>query len=58
MVELEPGKIKSNIIVIYKEKKIHKLLYPGLKSHPQFELAKSQMTGFGGIISIDEIYVF
>ncbi len=34
-------------------KKIEKLYYPGLKSHPQYELAKSQMSGFGGIISID-----
>jgi len=34
-------------------KKIEKLYYPGLDSHPQSELAKSQMTGFGGIISLD-----
>ncbi len=27
--------------------------YPGLKSHPGYELAKKQMTGFGGIISVD-----
>lgn len=27
--------------------------YPGLKSHPQHELAKSQMRGFTGMISID-----
>lgn len=25
--------------------------YPGLTSHPQHELAKSQMTGFGGMVS-------
>lgn len=25
--------------------------YPGLPSHPQFDLAKSQMTGFGGMVS-------
>jgi len=32
---------------------IQKVLYPGLKSHPQHELAKKQMRGFGGIISIE-----
>src|SRR5688572_18744111 len=28
------------------------VIYPGLPSHPQHELAKKQMTGFGGMISI------
>lgn len=27
--------------------------YPGLKSHPQHELARRQMTGFGGMIAFD-----
>ncbi len=31
---------------------IEKVLYPGLKSHPQHGLASSQMDGFGGMISI------
>ena len=35
------------------DKKIKKLFYPGLESHPQYELAKSQMRGFGGIISLE-----
>ena len=30
-----------------------KVYYPGLPSHPQHELACRQMTGFGGMISID-----
>jgi cystathionine beta-lyase/cystathionine gamma-synthase len=30
-----------------------KLYYPGDASHPQHELAQKQMTGFGGMISID-----
>jgi cystathionine beta-lyase/cystathionine gamma-synthase len=34
-------------------KKIGKVLYPGLSSHPQYELAKKQMRGFGGMISIE-----
>lgn len=31
---------------------IARVLYPGLLSHPQHELASRQMTGFGGMISI------
>ena len=31
---------------------IEKTIYPGLPSHPQHELAKRQMDGFGGIISV------
>ena len=31
---------------------IEKVIYPGLTSHPQHVLAKRQMQGFGGIISI------
>jgi len=31
--------------------KIQKVLYPGLASHPQYELAKRQMSGFGGMIT-------
>jgi cystathionine gamma-synthase len=31
--------------------KVEQVLYPGLTSHPQHELAKQQMTGFGGMLS-------
>ncbi|HEY5805353.1 MAG TPA: cystathionine gamma-synthase [Lysobacter sp.] len=31
---------------------VEKVLYPGLKSHPQHELAKRQMDGFGGMVSV------
>lgn len=31
---------------------VEKVIYPGLASHPQHELAKRQMQGFGGIVSI------
>jgi cystathionine gamma-lyase len=30
-----------------------KVIYPGLPSHPQHELACRQMTGFGGMISVE-----
>ncbi|MFO7743996.1 MAG: PLP-dependent aspartate aminotransferase family protein [Psychroflexus sp.] len=32
---------------------VERVYYPGLKSHPQHELAKSQMSGFGGMLSFD-----
>ena len=31
---------------------VAKVIYPGLPSHPQHELAKRQMHGFGGMISV------
>ncbi|SDG47476.1 cystathionine gamma-synthase [Dyella sp. 333MFSha] len=31
---------------------IEKVIYPGLQSHPQHDLASRQMDGFGGILSI------
>jgi len=30
--------------------KVERVVYPGLPSHPQHELAKKQMTGFGGML--------
>lgn len=34
-------------------KKVKKVLYPGLTDHPQHELAKKQMSGFGSMITFD-----
>jgi len=31
---------------------VEKVLYPGLPEHPGHELAKSQMSGFGGMVSV------
>jgi cystathionine beta-lyase/cystathionine gamma-synthase len=33
--------------------KVKTVLYPGLPSHPQYELARQQMNGFGGMLSFD-----
>ena len=33
--------------------RVQKVYYPGLKSHPQHELARRQMSGFGGMISFE-----
>ena len=32
---------------------VKKVFYPGLESHPQHELAKTQQTGFGGLLSFE-----
>ena len=33
--------------------KVKRVIYPGLPDHPQYELAKRQMKGFGGMVSFD-----
>lgn len=35
------------------DKRIRAIYYPGLPSHPQHELAKRQMSGFGAMMSIE-----
>ena len=34
-------------------KNVLRVLYPGLPSHPQHSVAKAQMTGFGGMVTIE-----
>jgi cystathionine beta-lyase/cystathionine gamma-synthase len=36
-----------------KHKKIKRVMYPGLESDPNYKIAKKQMRGFGGIVSIE-----
>ena len=36
-----------------KHNKVNNVFYPGLNSDPNYEVAKKQMKGFGGIVSID-----
>ncbi|MCU1763102.1 cystathionine gamma-synthase [Pseudomonas sp. 14P_8.1_Bac3] len=36
-----------------RQPQVARVYYPGLPSHPQHELAKRQMRGFGGMISVD-----
>jgi cystathionine gamma-lyase len=38
---------------LLKHPAVQKVIYPGLKSHPQYALAKRQMDGPGGIITIE-----
>jgi cystathionine beta-lyase/cystathionine gamma-synthase len=36
-----------------RHEKVTKVNYPGLVSHPQHELAKKQMSGYGGMLSFE-----
>ncbi|SRR5579883_207939 len=38
---------------LHSDPRVAKVFYPGLASHPQHELAKSQMKAFGGMISLE-----
>ena len=38
---------------LVKHKKVKKVLYPGLPDHPQHQLAKRQMSGFGAMITFE-----
>jgi cystathionine gamma-lyase/cystathionine beta-lyase/cystathionine gamma-lyase/homocysteine desulfhydrase len=38
---------------LHKHPKVEKVLYPGLKEHPQHELAKRQMKAFGSMITFE-----
>jgi len=47
---------KSGRIVadfLSRQKKVKRVFYPGLPDHPQHELAKKQMSGFGALISFE-----
>lgn len=45
------GRIVANFLA--EHPKVQKVYYPGLKSHPQHELAKRQQSGFGGMVSFE-----
>ena len=36
-----------------KNKKVEKIYYPGLSTHPGYDIAKKQMSGFGGMLSFE-----
>lgn len=47
----ENGRIVAQFLA--EHPKIQKVYYPGLESHPQHELARRQMSGFGGMIAFE-----
>lgn len=52
-VRMEQHCKNAMVIAKFLEKhaKVEKVVYPGLESHPQHEIAKKQMRGFGGMIT-------
>ena len=52
-IRIEKAQQSAMLVAEYLEKhpKVEWIKYPGLKSHPQHELAKKQMKGFSSIIS-------
>lgn len=52
-IRVERAEQNARIIADYLEKhpKVNWIKYPGLPSHPQYELARQQMKGFGSMIS-------
>ena len=52
-IRMEAHQKNAMAIATYLEKhpKVERVVYPGLKSHPQHAIAKKQMLGFGGMIT-------
>lgn len=52
-IRMEAHNKKGLIVAKYLEKhpKVERVWYPGLKSHPDYLLAKKQMKGFGGVVT-------
>jgi len=44
---------KKIAVFLNNHKKVSKVYYPGLKTHPNHKIAKKQMSNFGGMISFD-----
>ena len=55
--ELRVSRQNENALVLAerleRHSKVLRVLYPGLPSHPQHELARKQMKGFGGMVTIE-----
>ena len=54
-IRMERHNANAQILAEYlaSHPKVTRVYYPGLPSHPQHELAKRQMRGFGGLISFE-----
>lgn len=54
-IRMERQNYNATKIAEYLEKnpKVSKVIYPGLKSYPQHNLAKKQMRGFGGMVTFE-----
>ncbi len=47
----ESGRVMADYLAGHK--RVRRVFYPGLKSHPQYELACRQMSGFGSMITFE-----
>ncbi|MGE5352239.1 MAG: trans-sulfuration enzyme family protein [Acidobacteriota bacterium] len=54
-VRMERHNVNAMTLAEYFNKSglVKKVIYPGLQNHPQHELAKKQMRGFGGMMSLE-----
>lgn len=52
MEEIESN-TKEIVTFLQSHPKVKKVYYPGIESHPNYELAKKQALGFGGMVSFD-----
>jgi len=54
-VRMERHDQSGRLVAAYLQKhpKVKKVLYPGLKDHPQYDLARRQMRGFGSMITFE-----
>ena len=52
-VKAQQKNAKKVAKILNKNKAISQVYYPGLKTHPDYKLAKKQMKGFGAMLSFD-----
>lgn len=54
-VRMAQHNLNGQVLAEYLEKhpKVKRVIYPGLPSHPQHDLARRQMKGFGGMLSFE-----
>ncbi len=52
-VKAQNGNAQQMAEYLYQNDDIQEVYYPGLPSHPDHELAKSQMRGYGGMLSFE-----
>jgi cystathionine beta-lyase/cystathionine gamma-synthase len=54
-VRMKQHEINGRAVARYLDEhpKVQKVFYPGLPDHPQYELAKRQMSGFGALIAFE-----
>ena len=52
-VEKQNESAKAVAIAMSKHPKIKRVLYPGLETSPEYALAREQMTGFGGMMTLE-----